>query len=238
MINPKYKTSVLFLFILLLFSSSYAQIEKAKTRPFADQKLYHLGFLVGVHAQDLIINHTGVVGANNEVWFSEIPSYTSGFTVGVIGDRYINSFMNLRFTPTFHFGQKVFRFKEQNTGQEFETQVKNNYFTFPLTMKFSSRRLNNYRPYVLAGGYFAADVSRKTNTVLRMKPIDYGLEFGVGCNFYFPLFTLCPELRFSFGLTDLVDKNRSDLTDKTLLKYTEAISTGRSRMVSLVFNFE
>ncbi len=68
--------------------------------------------------------------------------------------------------------------------------------------------------------------------------MDYGLEFGVGCNIYLPLFKLCPELKFSFGLVNLIDKDRSQLDDKDLLKYTQAISSGKSRMISLIFNFE
>lgn len=242
MVYNKYRFLFGFFICFLFVTSLYGQIDKVQIRPFADQKMYHLGFLVGIHSQDMTIKHTGAVSVNSaggeEVWFTEIPSYTPSFSVGVVGDRYINSYMNLRLTPTFHFGQKSFRFKEQNSGKEMETQVQNSYFTFPLTMKFSARRLNNYRPYLLAGTYLAADISKKSNTILKMKTFDYGLEFGVGCNFYFPLFKLCPELRFSFGLTDLVDKDRRDLADKSLLKYTDAISSGRSRMVSLVFNFE
>ena len=52
------------------------------------------------------------------------------------------------------------------------------------------------------------------------------------------IFKLCPELKFSFGLTDVVNKDRSDLSDKDLIKYTQAISSGKTRMISLVFNFE
>ena len=52
------------------------------------------------------------------------------------------------------------------------------------------------------------------------------------------MFKLCPELRFSFGLKDLINKDRSDLRDRDLLKYTEAFSSGKSRMITLTFNFE
>ncbi len=55
---------------------------------------------------------------------------------------------------------------------------------------------------------------------------------------YLPFFKLCPELKFSFGLVDLLQKDRSDLTDKDLIKYPNALSKATSRMVSLTFNFE
>ena len=71
-----------------------------------------------------------------------------------------------------------------------------------------------------------------------MKSGDFGLEFGIGCDIYLPFFKLCPELKFSFGLVNLLEKDRPDLVDKDLLKYTEALSKATSRMVTLTFNFE
>lgn len=215
-----------------------AQYKKPINQPYADQKLYHLGFSVGFNAQDMILAHTGYIGTNNEAWFAEIPSYSVGFSVGIIGDRYLNEYFNLRLAPTLHFGERRFLFKEQATKEEHNFNMRSNYMTIPLLLKISAPRSGNYRPYFLAGGYTAIDISRKKDQSLLFSSLDYGLEFGIGCNFYFPLFKLCPELKFSLGLVDLIKQNRSDLTDKDLLKYTQAISSGRSRMISLVFNFE
>ncbi|MBS5825505.1 MAG: PorT family protein [Clostridium argentinense] len=215
-----------------------AQTRKPQNLPFADQKMYHLGFMVGFQAQDLIISHSGYVGDNGEAWFTEIPSYSVGFSVGMIADRYLNQYFNLRTTPSLHFGERRFVFKEQTSGKEYESALRSNYLTLPLYLKFSADRTGNFRPYLLAGVYTALNIGQKKNDILRFKSMDYGLEFGVGCNLYLPLFKLCPELKFSFGLTDVVNKDRSDLSDKDLIKYTQAISSGKTRMISLVFNFE
>ncbi len=231
---------IIYFFLTFFIFSTYtnAQYKKPKNQPFADQKLYHLGFSVGLNAQDLILSHSGFVGENKEAWFTEIPSYSVGFNVGIVGDRYINEYLNLRLAPTLYFGERRFIFKEQKTKEEYSFNMRSNYMTIPLLLKISAPRSGNYRPYLLAGGYTAIDISTKKDQALRFNSVDYGLEFGIGCNFYFPLFKLCPELKFSLGLVDLVKKDRSDLTDKDLLKYTQAISSGKSRMISLVFNFE
>lgn len=71
-----------------------------------------------------------------------------------------------------------------------------------------------------------------------MKGTDFGVEFGIGCDIYLPFFKLCPELKFSFGLVDLLEKDRSDLTDPELIKYPNSLSKATSRMVTLTFNFE
>jgi hypothetical protein len=215
-----------------------AQTRKPQNLPFADQKMYHLGFMVGFQAQDLIISHSGYVGDNGEAWFTEIPSYSVGFSVGMIADRYLNQYFNLRTAPSLHFGERRFVFKEQTSGKEYESALRSNYLTLPLYLKFSADRTGNFRPYLLAGVYAALNIGQKKNDILRFKSMDYGLEFGVGCNLYLPLFKLCPELKFSFGLVDVVNKDRSDLSDKDLIKYTQAISSGKTRMISLVFNFE
>lgn len=223
---------------LFLSATLYSQIRKSDNQPFADQKIYHLGFMVGFQAQDMILSHTGYVGQNGEAWFAEIPSYSVGFSVGIVGDRYLNEYLNLRLSPSLHFGERRFIFKEQTSGEETESALRSNYLTVPLHLKFSAPRMKNTRPYLLAGGYTAFNIAQKKDDILHFKSMDYGLEFGIGCNFYLPLFKLCPELKFSFGLVDVVSKDRTDLTDKDMLKYTQAVSSGKTRMISLVFNFE
>lgn len=214
-----------------------AQKERVKNQPYADLKWFHLGFHVGIHSQDLLLTHTGVT-TNGETWFAEIPSYSPGFSVGVIGDMYLNPYFNLRFTPSIHFGDKKFTFIEQNTGEKFTTNVRSSYLNFPLDVKYTALRLNNYRPYIIAGLYGSFDIGRKKGNPILLKSTDFGLEFGLGCDIYLPFFKLCPELKFCFGLVDLLEKDRKDLVDQTNIKYTDALSKATSRMVILTFNFE
>lgn len=216
-----------------------AQTYTIKKQPYADQKMYHFGFMVGIHTQDMIISHTGYLDpVTNEAWFSEIPSYSVGLSVGIIADRYINEYLNIRAVPTLHFGEKKFVFREQTTGKEYRTSMRGNYLALPIQLKFSAGRVNNFRPYFIAGGYVNVDITPEKNQPVRFEDIDYGLEFGVGGNIYLPLFKLCPELKFSFGLRDLINKNTSDVRDQEIYKYRNAISSGKSRMISLIFNFE
>ncbi|MCC8133060.1 MAG: PorT family protein [Tannerellaceae bacterium] len=214
-----------------------AQKERVKNQPYADMKLFHLGFHVGLHAQDLLLTHTGVT-SDGEIWFAEIPSYSPGFSVGIIGDMYLNPYFNLRFTPTVHFGDKNVTFREYETGEELSTSVRSNYFMLPLDVKFSAVRLNNYRPYLIGGMYTSFDLGRKKGNPLLMKGMDYGLSVGLGCDIYLPFFKLCPEIRLCFGLKDLLEKDRPDLIDVQEQKYTNALSKATSRMIVFTFNFE
>lgn len=219
----------------------YSQTRNIKNQPYADQKIFHWGFNVGMNFQDLIISHTGTPDEEGNVWFTEIPSYSPGFSVGLVTDLYVNYYMNLRAVPTIHFGEKKFVFKEQkavNDDNNYTFPVKANYLSLPVHMRFSSERLNNIRPYVLAGGFLNWEIGRKSQPEIKLKDVDYGIEIGLGCNLYFPLFKLSPELRFSFGLRDIIEHDRSDLQDQSLIKFTDAIKSGKSRMITLTFNFE
>ena len=82
------------------------------------------------------------------------------------------------------------------------------------------------------------ELSSRKNQAVRLKPYDYGIEFGVGCDFYLPLFKLSPELKFSFGLVDILEKERTDLKDENLQRYANALSKATQRMITVSFHFE
>lgn len=216
----------------------FGQQKTLQHQPYADQKTFHFGFLVGMHTQDLLLTQSGHKNENGEVWFSEIPAYSPGFSVGIITDLYLNQFMNLRAIPTLHLGSKEFVFREQTSGEEFTTNVRNNYITLPIQVKLAAGRVNNYRPYLIVGGYGSVELGSRKNQPILLKPYDYGIEIGVGCDFYLPYFKLCPELKFCFGLNDMMEKNRDDLKEKELLKYPLSLSKAMQRMIVLSFNFE
>ena len=133
---------------------------------------------------------------------------------------------------------KKFKFREQATGEEFITNVRSSYLNFPLDVKYTALRLNNYRPYLIGGIYGSVDIGRKKGNPILLKSTDFGFEFGLGCDIYLPYFKLCPELKFCFGLVNLLEKDRPDLVDQANIKYTDALSKATSRMVILTFNFE
>ena len=82
------------------------------------------------------------------------------------------------------------------------------------------------------------DLTARKHDALRLKPFDLYLEVGMGCDIYLPFFKLIPELKFSFGLLDIIQKDRSDLIDTSLIKYTNSVNSGHSKMITLTFNFE
>ncbi|MCD7974154.1 MAG: PorT family protein [Candidatus Azobacteroides sp.] len=231
------KTFSIFLFILCGNGFLFSQTKKVETNPFVDQRLFHLGFMVGMNAQDLNITHAAYTSENGETWFTEIPDYSPGFSVGIIGEMYLHRNFSLRTVPSLHFGEKQMVFRESNTGAEEKFAIKSNYFTIPVDLKISANRLNNYRPYLLTGVGVALDLTKKNQLPVQLNPTDFFFEIGVGCDFYFPFFKLIPEIKFCIGFSDVFN-HEPLLNDTSLYRFTNSVAKATSQMIVVSFNFE
>ena len=49
---------------------------------------------------------------------------------------------------------------------------------------------------------------------------------------------IIPELKFCFGLADILQKNRNDLIDNSLRKFTNSLDGASSKMIVLTLYFE
>ena len=233
------KRSLVTLVMLILALSLAAQERKVQNRPYIDQRRFHYGFLLGLHMQDMELENNGYIDPETgEQWYAEIDNYSPGFTVGVLGALRLNNHLSLRVSPTIHFGQKHGVYHEQNSGIDSTQVFKSTYISVPVDLKFAAPRYNNFRPYLIAGINPMVDLTARKHDALRLKPFDLYLEIGMGCDIYLPYFKLIPEIKFCFGLLDILQKDRSDLIDGSLLKYTKSVNSGHSNMIVLTFNFE
>ena len=86
---------------------------------------------------------------------------------------------------------------------------------------------------------WAFDVGKKRSDFLQLKSSDIYLTVGFGFDFYLPYFKLVPELKFCFGLSDVLVHDRPDLIDDPdKFKYTQSLTKATSKMVILTFYFE
>ena len=229
-----------------------AQKRVVQNKPYIDLRMLHFGISLGLHMQDADMTNIGPQTfelpegdlMNGNV-LCDVDNWNPGFSVGVLADLRINRHFSLRVLPTMHFGQKHLVFRNLNELNEygqptFETQdLKNTYISVPVDLKFAAERFNNYRPYVVAGVNPMLNLSGKDQDYVQLKGHDLMLEVGLGCDFYLPFFKLIPELKFCYGLTNVLDKNHIDeLRDVNKLPYARSISDVRTKMVVLTFYFE
>ncbi|MCM1505494.1 MAG: PorT family protein [Muribaculum sp.] len=208
-------------------------------RPYADMKRWHLGFSVGMHMQDVKFTNNGVPTDNGENWYADVPAYSPGFCVNVLADLRLHRYFNLRFSPGMYFGNKNVHMIESNSGTVVRQNVKSAYVVAPIDLKISGERYLNSRPYVTLGVMGTFDVGKRRSDELQFNTFDTYLTLGLGCDFYLPFFKLNPEVKFCFGLSDVLRHNRPDLADNPdMMKYTQAITKAKSNMIVLTFYFE
>lgn len=222
-----------------------------KNLPYYDQRLLHWGFCLGLNMNDITLLNSGAPEA--EGWKATCPDLNAAFLVGLMGDLAITEHLNVRVAPTLYFQQRNVAFERYHipTAEELEVdasliegtqrttqQLKTIYLELPVSLKISTRRINNYRPYLVAGAQVAWDFSHEKETPIVFNRFDVGLHIGMGCDCYLPFFKFAPELRFHLGLRDMLDHERKDLEDATMMPYTHAVTSARNIGMSLIFWFE
>ena len=201
--------------------------------PYVDQKTIHFGFLLGINTMDFSVA---------PIESARVSTLKPGFTVGIISDLRLNRYLNLRFTPTLHFGERELSYPSSVGTDTLSTRaltISSIPICLPIYLKYSAERKGNYRPYLIGGvgiSYDLGTAANADNPVL-LKPFDLYTEFGVGCDIYFSFFKLAPELKYSIGFNDMLTHQRSGLKANDEV-YTKIIQRLTSRMITLSFNFE
>jgi len=233
------KRALAFCLTLLTLMPLMAQEPRIQHRPYLDNRRLHYGFFVGLNMMDMELVNNGYVDPNSgQQWFTEVDNFQPGFSVGVIGELRLNKTFGLRLQPSLHFGQKHVFFHEQLSGRDSTQNIKSTYISLPLLLKVAAPRYNNFRPYVTLGAAPAIDLTARKHNALLTERFDCFIEIGLGCDIYLPYFKLIPELKFCFGLRDIIVHDRSDLIDQTLMKFTNSLDRGRASMIVLSFYFE
>src|SRR6185436_6914587 len=102
---------------------------------------------------------------------------------------------DLRFIPSLAFASRNLRYffiYNDTTRGEVLKSIESNYLELPVCLKFKSKRIRNYRVYVLAGVKYTIDmisqasVEAKDKEFVKLRKFDYGYEIGLGFDFYMP----------------------------------------------------
>ena len=246
------KRTLLMLILCLTALMAMAQERKVQNKPYTDLRPLHLGILVGMNLQDIELENVGPQTILQEDGTTKTQTivcdddkWNAGFSVGVLADLRLSKHLNLRFTPTMHFGAKHLTFynmtelNAEGRLLEMTQDMKSTYISFPVDLKFSAERWNNYRPYVIAGVNQLVNLTSKNQDFLQLKRTDTMIELGLGCDLYLPFFKLIPELKFCYSLTNALDRGHAnELQDTNKRMYANAVRSAQTKMIVLTFYFE
>lgn len=199
------KNRVLILFLFWASIVSYAQKTKIDYLPSFDKRKLHYGFYLGLNQNDFKINYTQTSIEN--VGIESEPSL--GFNVGLIADLRLHKNLNLRFEPGLASNTKKIYFNHLTAARDSVREVGSTYLHLPVLLKFSTDRLNNVRPYVLAGisydyNFSSNEANQDDNASgeFRMKTHNFMYEVGIGIDIYLYFFKFSPSIRGVFAINN------------------------------------
>ena len=226
------KRFLLFLSLFFLSTSIYSQRNNTKISNLQnfDQKKIHFGYYIGLNNYNYKLDYLNNPNSDERINIEN----SFGFSVGLIGDLKLRKNLNLRFEP----GLKTNKLNVLYPNDE-EREIKSTYIQLPLLLKYSAKRYNNIRPYVLGGLSTSFNLSSNqdnpqdnASNVFRVKKNTFYYELGFGIDFYLQYFKFSPSIRGVFSLkNELIPDNTSTSI------YTGNIDKMSTRAIFINFSF-
>lgn len=225
---------------LLLSSLVQAQFEGIEINKMDhDVKPYYFGITIGVNlARFQTALHPRFLQYDS-VLVAE-PVNSGGLTLGLHATARLSNRFALRFNPQLMFIERSIYYKlkypDLDGATEATKKVESVIMSFPIQLKFQSDRIGNFRVYTLAG--FKADIdmasnarSKRGDELVKIGKYDFGPEFGIGFNFFFPSFIFSPEIKISNGLRNIHGRDEN-------LKFSNVFDKIQSRMIVFSIHLE
>lgn len=225
---------------LLLSQISMAQYSRVEmNRTDQDTKPYYFGMSIGINLARFQTELHPVFLKNDSVFVAE-PTNSGGITLGFQATARISNRFQLRFNPQLMFVERNIFYRLKYPDIDGDTavtkKVESIIASFPFQLKFQSDRIGNFRVYTLLG--IKADIdmasnarAKKAEDLVKIEKYDFGPEFGIGFNFYFPSFIFSPEIKISNGLRNLHARDEN-------LKFSNVFDKIQSRMIVFTIHLE
>lgn len=227
--------------LLFLSLIAQAQLREGLNLPDSDEKWYHIGIVIMGTSNRFQINQHPQFLQSDSVLVSN-PNNNFGFGIGGIHTfRLSNRFEARVVFPQLLFVNKSINYHLKYPDQSKEEtpvmnqQVESILLGVPLQIKLKSDRIGNFRVYMMGGVKYETDLTSKAaaknaENFVKLKKADFGIEAGIGFNFYNKMFILSPEIKISNGISNVHSRDER-------LKFSNVIDKIQSRQIifSLIF---
>ncbi len=209
--------------------------------PKYDFRTIHFGFELGINYYDFHVepveNLQNIQDHQNTLYSVDCIAFP-GFTLLLISDLRLTSWLNLRFTPGISYTQRDMLFDVYNDFlSDFSVvrrQVESTFIEFPMYLKLRGKRVGNSRPYLIGGVKYMIDMASQELVedprLFRIRRFDFAYEFGFGIDIYFDFFKFSPQIKATTGMRSMM------VPDDTI--YTQGIADLTTRCVLISFQFE
>ena len=174
-----------------------------------DDRAIHFGFCVGLNVMDFSITHS-YANYRNDSLLSNVTNLSAGFQIQAVSAARLTDNLELRFLPGVAFGQRDVSFYRNDQLYMNPQRLESSYIELPWLLKYKSKRVNNYRAFLVGGLNPRFDLAKtyreEDDIYMDLKLIDVCYELGGGFDFYFPYFKLSIELRGSWGMFNVLNR--------------------------------
>lgn len=211
--------------------------EDVINNPNFDMQRWSWGYFLGFNTYDLDFDYRNYV-ASPLIGKDFSVDRTIGFNVGLIGNLRLTNHLDLRLEPGVSFNRIDFQFFKADP--KTYREINSTYVHVPLLLKFSTTRIDNFKPFVVGGVSTSLNLSSNENSPddnyegqFRMTTNTYYYEIGFGIDLYLYYFKFTPTLRGIFAINDelIRDENPNSL-------YTGNVEKMSSRGIFLNFTFQ
>lgn len=226
------------MFFALPASSQIFTGEDVINNPNFDKQRWSWGYFLGFNTYDFDFDYKNYVAS--PLYGKDIKvDNTIGFNVGLVGNLRLNEYLDLRLEPGVSFNRINLSFLPSDPENTFR-EINSTYVHIPLLLKFSTKRINNFKPFVVGGVSTSLNLSSNENNPddnydgqFRMKTNTYYYEIGLGIDLYLYYFKFTPSLRAIFAINDELVRD-----DAPNSPYTSNIEKMSSRGIFLNFTFQ
>lgn len=241
------KQVFILLSFLFLYQTSNAQLFRKEKVTYdanqgkgtTDYNLLRWGYFLGFNSYDFNFDY-------NQDLRDIYVQRNFGFNVGLIGNLRINNFIDLRLEPGLLItARNIFYSPEYFQGSSFSDadltrEVKSTYIHIPLLVKFSAKRINNFKPFIVGGISTALNLSSNENNPddnsngqFRTTKNSLFYELGFGIDLYLYNFKFTPSIRGLFGIKDELVRDKDPISP-----WTSNINSMKTRGVFINFTFQ
>ncbi|WP_027137142.1 type IX secretion/gliding motility protein PorT/SprT [Gaetbulibacter saemankumensis] len=239
-------TFVILLFLLAsqtsnaqLFSREKVTYDANQGRGTTDNDLLRWGYFLGINSYDFNFDYKEDL---RDIYVKRSP----GFSVGLIGNLRVNQFVDIRLEPGLFITTRELFYAEEYfeavvpSSTDLVREVKSTYIHIPLLVKLSTKRINNFKPFVVGGVSTALNLSSNednpndnSNGQFRTKSSAQFYELGFGIDFYLYNFKFSPSIRGIFGFNDELVRDENPNSP-----WTSNIENMKTRGVFVNFTFQ
>lgn len=192
---------ILFAILLLLCGVGvFGQKSKPMNLTTFDFMEAHLGYSVGINW----MSFTTVPTEGMMLIVKQHP----GININLVTNIRLDKYLDLRILPGIQFGQRDLYIIDSTSMEEWDAKIESVFIDLPILLKYRSKRVNNYAPYLIAGinprfDLTGGEIEDWKPAQRLVKTFDIFPEIGVGIDFYLANVKMATELKFSIGMRNV-----------------------------------